>query len=240
MIIYFSGTGNSFSIAKRLGEKINEQVIPLKRAFNNGDENIIFVFPLYCEDIPPHVRKFLGTFKINNNQNVMAICTSGGGIGNAEYTFNRIMEKKGLIVKKFLSAPMIDNSFPVLFGGEVNRVFVDEDAIVNRFMNMTYNNSSSFNPMHKVTELLVYNSLTKRLFRKKVDKEKCIGCGKCEQICPNNNIQILNNTAVVKDDCTECFGCIHICPQQAIYVRKKVQKKNQYINENIDVNELNK
>jgi flavodoxin len=32
MIIYFSGTGNSFSIAKKLGARINEPVVPLKKA----------------------------------------------------------------------------------------------------------------------------------------------------------------------------------------------------------------
>lgn len=240
MIVYFSGTGNSYSIAKRLGHKMNEKVVPLKRAFNTGDKNMVFVFPLYCEDIPPHVRVFLKNFDIKSDQNVMAICTSGGGIGNAEYTFNKIMERKGIKVKKFLSAPMTDNSFPVLFAGEINTSFVDENEIVNRFLTMTYHNASTFNPMHKLIELVVYNALTRRLLKKKIDEDICVGCGKCKQICPNDNIKILNDKAHVNNECTECFGCVHVCPKQAIYVRKRLHKNNQYMNEHIDVSELNK
>lgn len=239
MIIYFSGTGNSFSIAKRLGKKLSEIVIPLKHAFNNGDDAITFVFPLYCEDIPPHVRGFLKSFMLKDHQSVMAICTSGGGIGNAEYTFNKIMTDKGLKVKKFLNAPMIDNSFPVLFGSEVNHRQLDEEAIVEHFLKMTCTSQPRFNPLHKVTELLVYNTLTRRFLKKNVDVEQCVGCGKCIRICPNDNIDLLNKKAVINKSCTECFGCVHVCPNQAIYIRKRLTLKNQYTNKNIQINELN-
>jgi ferredoxin len=169
----------------------------------------------------------------------MAICTSGGGIGNAEFTFNRIMKKKGIEVVKFLSAPMIDNSMPILLGGAVNRVDIDEDKIVDRFINMTYKNQSTFNSIHKATELAVYNPLVRKLLTKKVMEDQCVACGKCESICPNDNIQIVDGTAVINKHCTECFGCVHICPKQAIYVRKPIGKTSQYINKNIDINDMN-
>ncbi|MCH4887662.1 4Fe-4S dicluster domain-containing protein [Acidaminobacter sp. JC074] len=104
---------------------------------------------------------------------------------------------------------------------------------------MTYINNSNFHPIHKATELLVYNAVTRKFLRKKVDEEKCIACGKCQMICPYDNIQLINKKAHVNSNCTECFGCVHVCPRQAIYVRKRLSKNNQYINKNIDVNELN-
>nr|MCR4929924.1 EFR1 family ferrodoxin [Lachnospiraceae bacterium] len=50
----------------------------------------------------------------------------------------------------------------------------------------------------------------------KVDINKCVGCGKCEKICPMGNIKIENGKAVSKDKCTMCYRCINLCPNQAI------------------------
>ena len=38
--------------------------------------------------------------------------------------------------------------------------------------------------------------------------EKCIGCGKCEQRCPMNNVKLKNNMPVWGTECTHCMACI--------------------------------
>ena len=51
-----------------------------------------------------------------------------------------------------------------------------------------------------------------------INKNKCIGCGKCAEICPGNLLQIKNNRAEIRDvrDCWGCTACVKICPQNAI------------------------
>ena len=52
----------------------------------------------------------------------------------------------------------------------------------------------------------------------KIDKNECIGCGKCAEICPGNLLQIKNRRAEIRDvrDCWGCCACVKICPQNAI------------------------
>ncbi|OON94287.1 MAG: hypothetical protein ATN32_08310 [Candidatus Epulonipiscium fishelsonii] len=71
MIIYFSGTGNSYSVAKELAKKHNDKVVPLKNAVNDNSKHIIFVFPTYGEDIPPNVIEFIKNFEFNKNQKII-------------------------------------------------------------------------------------------------------------------------------------------------------------------------
>ena len=50
-----------------------------------------------------------------------------------------------------------------------------------------------------------------------IDQAKCIGCGKCQQDCPENNILLNNNRAVVRTQtCIKCGHCVAICPQAAV------------------------
>lgn len=51
----------------------------------------------------------------------------------------------------------------------------------------------------------------------------CIGCGKCEQNCPKNNINFKEKT--YSNKCMLCTRCIHNCPVNAItYKNKKIEQ----------------
>ena len=56
-----------------------------------------------------------------------------------------------------------------------------------------------------------------------VDKNKCIGCGICLNICPVGAITIKNGRAEIdQDKCTHCGKCRDICPQEAIRPIQKI------------------
>ena len=52
----------------------------------------------------------------------------------------------------------------------------------------------------------------------KVDANKCIGCGKCEKTCPENNIKFEDGKFKFGHDCVLCMGCSFGCPVDAISV----------------------
>ncbi len=50
----------------------------------------------------------------------------------------------------------------------------------------------------------------------KVDLEKCNGCAKCVEVCPNGSVVIENEKAKVTEECIDCGACSCDCPSQAI------------------------
>ena len=61
----------------------------------------------------------------------------------------------------------------------------------------------------------------------------CIGCSKCDDVCPKDAITMINNLAYIDPDlCTLCRKCVPVCPTHSILETnfpppkvKKVKKK---------------
>jgi Fe-S-cluster-containing hydrogenase component 2 len=50
-----------------------------------------------------------------------------------------------------------------------------------------------------------------------VDKEKCLACGGCISVCPQDSISWIGNKAFVnKEKCISCKICFKTCPVGAI------------------------
>ncbi len=75
------------------------------------------------------------------------------------------------------------------------------------------------------------NNPLKRLFAKmagailktrpKLDKQKCIGCGVCKNICPAKAIVIKDKKAQIdRKNCIRCFCCQEFCPKSAMKVHR--------------------
>ncbi len=67
-----------------------------------------------------------------------------------------------------------------------------------------------------------------------IDKNKCISCGKCGNVCPGNLIyNDLQGKAFIKypEDCWDCTACIKECPAQAIklYLEEGIGGKGGYL-----------
>lgn len=63
MILYFSGTGNSLYVAKKLAELTGDTAVPIsaihERCQRIQDRIIGFVFPVYFGDLPDPVQDFI-------------------------------------------------------------------------------------------------------------------------------------------------------------------------------------
>jgi len=51
-----------------------------------------------------------------------------------------------------------------------------------------------------------------------VDKEKCVGCSACVNVCPVGTISMDDDKAQIDaNKCVDCGRCAQVCPQGAIY-----------------------
>jgi len=54
----------------------------------------------------------------------------------------------------------------------------------------------------------------------RLSAEKCIGCGRCTEVCPHGVFSVNEKKAKIedKDRCMECGACAKNCPTNAIAV----------------------
>lgn len=57
-------------------------------------------------------------------------------------------------------------------------------------------------------------------FQVEVDSEKCIGCGECVDICPEDvyEMQDEKSVPVNEENCVGCESCIEVCESDAITI----------------------
>lgn len=52
----------------------------------------------------------------------------------------------------------------------------------------------------------------------RIEPSKCIGCGRCTDVCPGNLLFLKDKRAAIRDarDCWGCTACVKECPRDAI------------------------
>jgi NAD-dependent dihydropyrimidine dehydrogenase PreA subunit len=58
----------------------------------------------------------------------------------------------------------------------------------------------------------------------RLDAEKCIGCGRCVEVCPHGVfvVEERKSRIVARDACMECGACARNCPGDALWVKNGV------------------
>lgn len=58
----------------------------------------------------------------------------------------------------------------------------------------------------------------------RLDKEKCVGCKRCTEVCPHEVFEMKDKKAEIinKDLCMECGACMKNCAYNAIFVKPGV------------------
>ena len=66
-----------------------------------------------------------------------------------------------------------------------------------------------------------------------LDKSACIGCGRCEEVCPHQVFRVTEKKAafIDREACMECGACQQNCPVSAITVDAGVGCATGIINE---------
>ena len=95
--------------------------------------------------------------------------------------------------------------------------------VIEDYDNITVRHSLWFEDKSKLTGRII----TKLLQSKPIlDKQTCIGCKKCFEICPAKAITMNNNKPIIdRKKCISCFCCQEFCPKGAMKVKRTTTAK---------------
>lgn len=100
-----------------------------------------------------------------------------------------------------------------------------DDLIIKDYKNIKPGKSMEFSekfkgPFGKIINPIIAKVLT---VKPRVKKKECIGCKKCENICPVKAIVMKNKKPVIdRSKCIRCFCCQEFCPVGAMKAHKNL------------------
>jgi len=256
IIYYFTGTGNSLAVAKRIAAATGDcELVPIASlAKTRGDivpqaERVGIVCPDYFSGVPLMVASFTGRLDPAAVTYLFAIVTNGGGGESAALrqldTILRKQHDRGL-----------DAGFGVVMPG--NYIMMYESPTGKKQEDILAKADETIagitGPVLRCERRDLPSSLVPRIlytlvypwFRSHAhtdDKkfsvtDTCTSCGTCVAICPVKNIELVDKKPVWLHHCELCCGCIHNCPVQAIQAGSRTEKWQRYRHPEITVAEL--
>ncbi|MCR5507314.1 MAG: EFR1 family ferrodoxin [Lachnospiraceae bacterium] len=234
MVIYFSATGNTEFIAKKLSGKINDDALNLINRIRENDYSpiessspFIICAPVYVCEMPRFFAQYLKNVELKGNKKVYFVFTSGGYTGIAGYLAEKLIKKKGMTYMgraefKMPRNYLINTRYPMLSDEEnIARIKLSCDkipSVAEKILKGERLKARHITLFEKLITLpfnpvWVKHKHTADLF---CSTDKCIGCGKCTKLCPFDNIDLVDGRPVWGDRCEHCMACISNCPVEAI------------------------
>lgn len=243
MILYFTGTGNSRYVARRLAEKLEDEAVSIGQRMKTGENGsfvsqkpFVIVTPVYMSRMPQEVEAFLRRCEFRGNNAAYFVLTAGASIGNAEKCCRRLCEQLRLTYQGTGAIAMPAN-YVALY--DVTPKKQAESAAAERLPRIdelarAIAAGKPLSPDTTLTNLKISTAIAP-LFHRLMVKDRaftasdtCTGCGSCVSLCPQNNIRLSEGRPVWNGACMHCMACISACPTRAIDYGRKTKTRQRY------------
>lgn len=256
IIYYFTGTGNSLAVAKKIAAALGEcTLVPISSVQKTNDdivpdaERAGIVCPVYFSGLPLMVATFAEHLDRKAVDYVFTVVTHGGGGGSAALRqFDDILRKRqGRGIDAGFSVTMPGNYILMYDSperGKQEEILAKADKEISGITGLVMKCEKHMNPSSLITRvlyILLYPRFTSHVHdsdKKFFADENCTSCGICASVCPAGNIELADGKPVWKHHCELCCGCIHLCPAGAIQAGPKTAKRKRYHNPSITLGEL--
>ena len=237
MILYFSGTGNSKYVAKRIADVLGDKIVNLNDRIKASDtspvetgERLIIVTPTYAWRIPRIVRDWLLKTELRGAKNVWFVMTCGSEIGNADKYNRELCAEKTISCMGTAQIVMPENYIAMFSAPQADKarqIVAKAEPSIDRAI-AAIRAGECFAPTRNNLYDRFMSGPVNPIFYKffvKADaftvSDACIGCGQCAKRCPMNNVTLKDGKPVWGRNCTHCMACICYCPKEAIEYGKK-------------------
>ena len=223
------------------------------------NERLGFVFPVHGWRVPKLVREFIGKMKVQRAEPDTAgslpftycVCTAGDSIGLTIENLNQTISQNPSL--QALGITKVSSSYSLIMPESyVGLPFMDVDPKEKEIWKKSKSAQELaviceeiFDRKESVSRLVkgpipwFFTKVVGGFFenvlitdkRFHVEKDKCVKCGICANVCPVGDIKGGHGEYpewLHHKDCLTCFTCYHHCPHHAIEFGKQTQKKGQY------------
>lgn len=244
MILCFSGTGNSRYISRRIAKALQDKTVDLNDKIKTNDFSpvhtgcdVIVVVPTYAWRVPRIVSDWLYKTKLPDAKRIWFVMDCGGEIGNAAKYNRRIAEQKHLQYMGTAQIVMPENYIAMFNAPQADaarKIVEKAEPHIADAVNCIKSGKEFATPRNNLYDRLMSGPVNPAFYRffVKADafyaNDDCIGCGKCAEKCPLNNIKLRNRKPVWGTKCTHCMACICYCPVKAVEYGKKSVGKPRY------------
>jgi ferredoxin len=247
MVLFFSGTGNTRLVAEELAKKLDDTTFNLLDCIRNKDYSeihsekpFILCVPIYVSEIPKFIERYFKNVPLTGSDIIYGIFTNGGYSGIAGVQLKRVFRAKGMRYKGYAEFKFPSNHLT----NKGHKDISDEEIAARIIASMKKTESvakvirtgQEFKSRHIwLIELIATVPVAPILmhFTQKTDmfyaKDSCIACGKCEKLCPDRVIKMVDGRPTWnKSHCTHCMSCIQNCPREAIEFGTVTEGKRRY------------
>lgn len=265
VIFYFTGTGNSLAVARKLAELIEDtEIMPVLRknaeaCINNDTERIGLVYPIYMNAVPRVVAQFIKRLKPLPGCYCFGVATHGGRPGMSGLNLKKHLSVRGIELDAYYEIDMINNTpkgvapkkwmtldwekdiTPEKVGqklGQADKEICEAaQGILHRERKTPAAPASKLS--HMMMQLLWGVSEKSRSRLDFILDDVCTGCGLCERVCTTSRIRMQEGKPQwVTDECNYCYACFNYCPAQAIAVKHYTKKLGRYHHPEVNAEDI--
>ena len=246
MIIYFTGTGNSRFLARKLAAALGDQLVSAPELIKRGERGKfysekpwVFVCPTYGWQIPRIFRSFIEDSEFDGAKDAYFVMDCGSGVGDARKGIIELCAAKGFEFKGLAEIKMPENYIAVFSApdentaekllriGEKKALKVGEQIRAGETLQEKRPGPLGSFLSGPVNWGFYRFTIGDKKFRV---TDKCISCGQCAENCMVNNITMEKGRPVWHGGCIHCMACICRCPAEAIeYGKHSVGLRRYYL-----------
>lgn len=243
MILFFSATGNSEYVAKRIARRIGDEALNLLERFRTEDHSPlesetpwVIVCPTYAWKIPQILQDWLMETELEGEKRIYFVLTCGTNIAGAGMYARTLANEKGMEYKGTAAVRMPENYIAMFDTPDQEKALEIVDA-AEEGIDFIADCISRGDWLEELAGGKLQSMIMNRAFDKFIISDRkfqnngnCTRCGQCVKLCPTENIYLDEREGhpVWSGRCIHCMACINRCPFGAIEYGNATRDRERY------------